>query len=416
MLAGTVGGLLQDVLAGEIVGVGRPGQDARRVCRRASSAPSSSLTRPQARTIIVAAATVVHRLLILALTALIDQHWPGVSWGAMLAETGINTLAAFVAFQATESLPGAVDRQRHESPRAAEPAAMVMVGRHADVRSVRGPPDQPGTAAGSAHRRWSSASALLAVAFWLLQVVAAQQVRGAGGQQSPRARFPLRAPRGVLFDRNGRVLVENTYSFTIAHRPRADHGPRRRPIRAAGGGDRRRPRRSVRDAVQAAHRASRCSGRIPVIEHATFAQVAAVTARQLELPEIVVQQVPTRTYPEAAWRRTCSATSARFRSRSCGGPSSPELQAGAIVGQAGLEKVYNDELHGHRRQPARRRQQPSAARSRSSSKHDPLDGERLQLTIDFDLQQRARGRLQRRRDSPGAGVPPRSPTRAKCSR
>jgi hypothetical protein len=48
----------------------------------------------------------------LGLQGLIDQHWPGVSWGAMLAETGINTLCAFIAFQATSSLPGVVDRRR----------------------------------------------------------------------------------------------------------------------------------------------------------------------------------------------------------------------------------------------------------------------------------------------------------------
>jgi hypothetical protein len=53
-----------------------------------------------------------HRLIILGLTALIDQHWPGLSWGAMLAETGINSVGALVAFQVATSLPGAVDRRR----------------------------------------------------------------------------------------------------------------------------------------------------------------------------------------------------------------------------------------------------------------------------------------------------------------
>jgi rod shape-determining protein MreD len=111
LIAGTAGGLLQDVLAGQIVGVGGL---AKTIVGFATGIVGTQfvLTRPQARTIIVAGATVLHRLLILVLTALIDQHWPGVSWGALLAETGINTLAAFAAFQATVVLPGAVDRQR----------------------------------------------------------------------------------------------------------------------------------------------------------------------------------------------------------------------------------------------------------------------------------------------------------------
>ena len=36
-----------------------------------------------------------------------------------------------------------------------------------------------------------------------------------------------------------------------------------------------------------------------VIEHATLDQVAAVLVRKLELPEVFVQQVPTRSYPES---------------------------------------------------------------------------------------------------------------------
>jgi penicillin-binding protein 2 len=37
---------------------------------------------------------------------------------------------------------------------------------------------------------------------------------------------------------------------------------------------------------------------VPLIEHATMAQVAAVSARQVDFPEIVVLQLPTREYPE----------------------------------------------------------------------------------------------------------------------
>ena len=43
-----------------------------------------------------------------------------------------------------------------------------------------------------------------------------EQVRGDGGEQPPARRCALRAPRGVLFDRNGKVLVENRNSFNIS--------------------------------------------------------------------------------------------------------------------------------------------------------------------------------------------------------
>jgi rod shape-determining protein MreD len=111
ILAGTVGGLLQDVLAGQIVGVGGLAKTIVG-CAAGLIGAQFVLTQPQARTVIVLGATIFHRLLMLGLQGLIDQRWPGVAWGAMLAETGINTISAFVVFQVTASLPGVVDRGR----------------------------------------------------------------------------------------------------------------------------------------------------------------------------------------------------------------------------------------------------------------------------------------------------------------
>jgi rod shape-determining protein MreD len=111
LFGGTIGGLLQDVLSGQIVGVGGL---AKTIVGFAAGVIGTQfvLTRPQARTIIVVGATFLHRLLMIGLGSLIDQQWLGVSWSAMLAEIGLNTLGAFVAFQVTSSLPGAMDRYR----------------------------------------------------------------------------------------------------------------------------------------------------------------------------------------------------------------------------------------------------------------------------------------------------------------
>lgn len=111
ILGGTAGGLLQDVLAGQVVGVGGLAKTVTG-CLAGIIGTQFVLNRPQARTIIVAAGTVVHRSIMLGLGGLIDQHWPGVPWGAMLAEVGINTLGAWLVFQATSTLPGAIDRRR----------------------------------------------------------------------------------------------------------------------------------------------------------------------------------------------------------------------------------------------------------------------------------------------------------------
>src|SRR6186997_2194545 len=56
---------------------------------------------------------------------------------------------------------------------------------------------------------------LLAGTFWFFQVIQHEQFREMAENNHQRT-LALRAPRGVLFDRNGRVLVENRHSFTIS--------------------------------------------------------------------------------------------------------------------------------------------------------------------------------------------------------
>ncbi len=116
VMGGSLGGLLQDALAGSTIGVGGL---AKTVAGFATGVIGSQfiVTRPLPRMLLVAGATVVARLIVLGLFGVIDGHWPDVSWLAMLAETLLNSLAAFVLFQGSESLPGMLRRgpSRHSS-------------------------------------------------------------------------------------------------------------------------------------------------------------------------------------------------------------------------------------------------------------------------------------------------------------
>lgn len=111
VLSGTVGGLLQDVLSGGIVGVG--GLVKTLVGFGAGIVGTQFvLAKPYARMVIVMAATVVHRLLVLSVYGLIDQRWPGVVWTAMLAEIVLNAVSALLVFQTVSVVPEVVARQR----------------------------------------------------------------------------------------------------------------------------------------------------------------------------------------------------------------------------------------------------------------------------------------------------------------
>jgi rod shape-determining protein MreD len=104
IFAGTLGGIAQDALAGTTIGVS--GLSKTIVGFFAGVIGSQFIVvRPLPRMLLVAGATVVARLLVLGVFGLIDLSWPPVPWLAMLSETTMNALVAFVVFQGTESVP-----------------------------------------------------------------------------------------------------------------------------------------------------------------------------------------------------------------------------------------------------------------------------------------------------------------------
>ena len=111
MWAGTVGGLVQDSLAGDVVGIGGLAKTVAGVCAGVAGA-QFIVSSSAARVATVAAVTIGHRLLVVALLAIVDQRWSNVYWLAMLVETGLNGLAVLIAFQASVMLPGAVRSTR----------------------------------------------------------------------------------------------------------------------------------------------------------------------------------------------------------------------------------------------------------------------------------------------------------------
>ena len=56
---------------------------------------------------------------------------------------------------------------------------------------------------------------LLAGTFWFFQIIQHEQFREMAENNHQRE-LALRAPRGVLYDRNGKILVENRPSYTVS--------------------------------------------------------------------------------------------------------------------------------------------------------------------------------------------------------
>ncbi len=221
---------------------------------------------------------------------------------------------------------------------------------------------------------------VLAVGFWALQVVQHAKYEEMAENNHQRT-LPLRAPRGIVFDRDGKVLVENRHSYSISI-VREHTKDLNRTIRLLAGvlGVEEPAVRAIVDR----HRREPSYRPITIVQDASLSQVAAVTARRLdfELPDVVIEQVPTRRYPDAMGAHLFGyvgeVNDALLQ-------QNPDLKSGDIVGQSGIEKIYNQFLKGQ--DGAKRVVVNSVGREiRTLDEDEPTEGKRLKLTIDADLQ------------------------------
>jgi penicillin-binding protein 2 len=222
---------------------------------------------------------------------------------------------------------------------------------------------------------------VLSVSFWVLQVVQHAKFEEMAENNNQRT-LALRAPRGIVFDRDGRVLVENrqSYSISIVREHTKDLDRTVRMLASVIGWD----ESAVRDIVNR-HRREPTYRPITIVQDATDAQVAGVMAHRLdtELPDIVVERVPTRRYPDTMAAHLFGYVGEVNDAQVSSGDDG--LKSGDIVGQAGIEKIYNAMLMGQ--DGAKRVVVNSVGREiRTLDEDPPTEGKRLRLTIDYDVQ------------------------------
>src|SRR3982751_4620928 len=186
------------------------------------------------------------------------------------------------------------------------------------------------------------AFAALAVGFWIFQVAQHQKFAEMAENNHLR-RLPLPAPRGVLLDRNGKILVENQNIFNIAlvREQTKNIDETLRKLAAATGAEGAQRRETV-----ARRRRDPSYRPIVLIENASIEQVIAVRARRWELPGIEPREVPSRRYPAAdmaahLFGYVSEVTEAQLQKAEYSG-----VESGDLVGQAGVEQAYNKVLMG----------------------------------------------------------------------
>jgi penicillin-binding protein 2 len=230
--------------------------------------------------------------------------------------------------------------------------------------------------------------AVLGVRLYYLQVVnGGYYAERAENQRIRLLRIP--APRGAIFDRNGKLLVDSrsTYNIILLREDMKgkDYNALLEPLSEGLDLD----PEFLRDRFETM-RAQPAFEDIVIKEIATSADIAWVEARSLEFPMLSIREQPQRRYPENGVLAHVlgyvgEISPAQLKQDRFKDYAENPYRPGDIIGQEGLESTYDRYLRG--RDGYRKVEVDSRGRiQRELEVVPPQPGQDLLTTIDLDLQ------------------------------
>ncbi len=224
---------------------------------------------------------------------------------------------------------------------------------------------------------------ILAAAFFRLQILRGSQYVLRSEENRLRA-VSVPAPRGTIYDRNGRVVAENVPGYVISVLP----GPRDTIAatidRLAG-----RLEISPEERLSLIEK-NRARPNEPLVlrDNAGFDQVAFVEERRPSFSRVVVEPRPRRLYPPGPAVAHLIGYVSQISEQELEEPRFEGYEPGRIVGKDGLEAQYEDRLAGT---PGVRYVEVNALGSivrefDTGSGTPAIPGRDLELGIDLDLQ------------------------------
>ncbi|HZF67025.1 MAG TPA: penicillin-binding transpeptidase domain-containing protein, partial [Gemmatirosa sp.] len=240
-------------------------------------------------------------------------------------------------------------------------------------------------------RRTRVARLLLLVAFVLLGsgFYRAQVLRHASyvvqSEENRLREVPLPAPRGIIYDRNGKVIAENLPGYTVS-------------IYATSVDSLRATLRRLNNIIPytdddietAVRRYNRAPTRPAVVlADANFQQVSVLEEHRTEFPSLIIQSTPKRWYPEGPVVAPFVGYTGEISEGELGAARFAGYKAGMRIGKRGLEAQYEDVMRGREgyrfvEVDARGRVVREAGQARADQQ--PEAGPNLQTNIDLDLQ------------------------------
>lgn len=224
---------------------------------------------------------------------------------------------------------------------------------------------------------------LIAAGFWFVQIVQGDYYRELAENNRLR-KLPIQAPRGLIYDRHGRLLVENVPSYNLML-DRSRSADLARGLAFVSGALGRPPEELA--AVLDRYRGVPDFKPVLLAENLTLSQVAHIGASGLEYPELEVEVQHLRLYRHGAQTAHVLGYLGEV-SQAEVDESEGRLTPGDLVGKKGIERTYDAHLRG------RDGERVVVVDSRGEllqeyGRNPAIPGKNLKLTIDLGLQQEA---------------------------
>jgi len=224
---------------------------------------------------------------------------------------------------------------------------------------------------------------LIAGRFWFVQVVSGDYYRELAENNRVRQQ-PLEALRGLIYERQGRLLAENVPSYNLMLDPSRSQDL----DRALAFAERclKQPASELREALDAGGGASSFRP-ILIAEALSLSEVAEIEVAALEFPEFAIDVGHLRLYRNGPITAHMLGYLGEVNQRELAVEDSP-FKPGDLVGRKGVELAFDDTLRGIDGQRAVI--VDSRGRFREEQRRDPAEsGQNLTVGLDLDLQQEA---------------------------
>jgi penicillin-binding protein 2 len=230
---------------------------------------------------------------------------------------------------------------------------------------------------------------VLGAGMWRLQVLGASNYRVLAEQNRIR-KVPVLAPRGRIFDREGRVIVDNYPSVScFLLREGQNHLDQDLPLIASG-------LHMTVDQIQSTIRHFQSAPKyqpIPLKQDITPDEQAFIAAHRDDLPELETLDEQRRLYPSGGFMAHVIGYVGEVSEADLNNSKYAFYSPGDVVGKSGLEEAYDEILRGR-----------DGSRDVIVNSHGKevgmmgqemaVPGKDLRLTIDLDLQKAAERALE----------------------